>query len=49
MQVMQDAVLHQCQDGKDELIQTLWDIIPQALAGFSTNDSLLQGEAFCYS
>jgi hypothetical protein len=45
---MQAAVLHQFQEGNDELIQTLWDIIPQALARFSTNNSSLQGEAFCY-
>jgi hypothetical protein len=48
MQVMQDAIVHQCQEGNDELVQTLWGIIPQALARFSTNNSLLQGEAFSY-
>jgi hypothetical protein len=45
---MQDAILHQFQEGNDELIQTLWDIIPQALARFSTDNSPLQGEVACY-
>ncbi|XP_023706009.2 meiosis inhibitor protein 1-like isoform X1 [Cryptotermes secundus] len=42
MQVMEDAILHQFQEGNDGLIQTLWDIIPQALARFGTNNSSLQ-------
>jgi len=48
MKVMQEAILHQFQEGNDELIQTLWDIIPKALARFSTNKNSLQGESSCY-
>jgi hypothetical protein len=48
MQIMQDAILHQFQEGKDDLIQTLWDIIPQSLARFSTCNTSLQGETSCY-
>jgi len=48
MQIMQDAMLHQFREGKDDLVQTVWDIIPQSLARFSTCNSSLQGETSCY-
>jgi len=48
MQIMQDAILHQFREGKDDLVQTVWDIIPQSLARFSTCNSSLQGETSCY-
>jgi len=48
MQIMQDAMLHQFREGKDDLVRTVWDIIPQSLARFSTCNSSLQGKTFCY-
>jgi hypothetical protein len=48
MQIMQDAMLCQFREGKDDLVQTVWDIIPQSLARFSTSNSSLQGETSCY-
>ncbi|XP_069672386.1 uncharacterized protein [Periplaneta americana] len=42
MKILHDAVLYRVKEGNSELIQTLWDIIPQALARLNTFHTSLQ-------